>query len=359
VTVALLAAAAALALPTPPAAPAVPAPGVNGPARLRDVWPSARTFSFDAWMPGGVGFTPMLVVDPTTVVGVALAADLSFKRLVVRTGDAQLRVLQELRTAEVTDVAAVAVSGDQLFWLDLGSDGQDRRTTTVWRSGLRSGQPRLISTAVSDLMFLDSQYDLELAGGRLYWAAFVSGGRGEIRSVSVDGGPVTVRSFDRVYGLTTWPWATSPTGGGQAGDVDLLNLVTGEHRTVRGSGEQYLSCTPAWCRVTTLTNQKTDAEVTLEYPDGSHVVRFADPSLSPVNTDVALLDRFEVAESLGNPNTAIPTQKIWLHDLTNGRDILLDESTTAYIGSRDGFLWWSTGDNEATVWQFLDLRQLT
>ncbi len=354
----VLAVVAALVLPTTAPRPAV-GPRATGPARLSNVWPSARTFTIDASLPGGVGFEPMVVVDATTTVGVATSADHSIARLVVRIRDAPLRVLQVVRSSDVMTVAAVVVEGDQVFWLESGPDAEGRGTTSVWRSGLRDGRTRLLNTAVSDLAYFDSQYDLELVDGRLYWAAYVSHGRGEIWSISIDGGSLTVRSFGRLYGLTTWPWITSSAGDGNAGDVDMINLRTGEHRTVKGTADQYLNCTPAWCRVTTLVNQNTDIQVTLEHPDGTHVVGFAHHSLSPVNTDVALLDRFEVVESAAGSNPVDQTQLIWLHDLTNGRDVLLDQSATGQIGSRNGFLWWSTGDNEATVWHVLDLRQLT
>jgi hypothetical protein len=353
--VAVLAVAAALSLPSPvanvPSAAAAPA---AGPLRLHDVWPSARISTVDGQLAGGDTYQPVFVVDAQTSVGVATST-LGTGRLVVRTGSS-VRVLHTLGSAQV---AALLVAGDQAYWLESGPDAQGRGTTSVWRAGLRSGPTRRLSEAVSDLIFYDSQYDLELVQDRLYWVAFAGHGRSELRSISVDGGPITVRSLDQEYALTTWPWATTYAGGSTVGDIDMLNLVTGEHRTVKAAANQYLNCTPSWCRVTTLVNHNNDVTVTLEHPDGTHVVGFADHSLSPVNTDVALLDRFEVVESPASVNAANPTDKLWLHDLNTGRDILLDAAASGVIGSRAGTLWWSTGDNEATVWQILDLHQLS
>src|SRR5262249_28347531 len=142
-----------------------------------------------------------------------------------------------------------------------------------------------------------------IVDGRLYWAAYLPRGRGEIRSIPVGGGPVQVRTLDTLYGLTAWPWATSSVSG-RPGDVDLLNLVTGEHRTVRAQANQFLSCTPTWCRVTTHANDTTT--VGLRQTDGTNV---ADLRLAPANANVALLDRFEIVESKGDPVS------LWLHDL--------------------------------------------
>jgi hypothetical protein len=38
--------------------------------------------------------------------------------------------------------------------------------------------------------------------------------------------------------------------------------------------------------------------------------------------------------------------------------VLLEENAAGLVNTRGGFLWWSTGDNEATVWHVLDLRSL-
>ena len=352
----IVAVGAALAVPAPP--PSAPR-GSTGPTRLLDVWPSARPLTIDASLPGGLTFEPRLVLDTATTVGLTTTAGRSVTRLVVRGADGGLRVLQALPDSGQFTIAAVVVSGDSVFWLESGVDIQGRVTTTVWRAGLHSGTPQRLSTARSDPVSFDSQYDLELVDGRLYWAAYADRGHGEIRSIPVDGGSVQVRSLDRVYGLTVWPWVTSSVGGGVAGNVDMFSLVTGEHRTVPGRTNQYLNCTPTWCRVTTIAAQNTSLSVTWEHPDGTNVVALANHTLSPVNTNVALLNRFEVVESAAEAAAASPGHRILLHDLATGRDVFLGDSATGFIGSRDGFLWWSTGDNETTVWHVLDLHQLT
>jgi hypothetical protein len=354
----MLAVTAALALPTPTLRPGAGASSVAGPTRLIDRWPSASPFTVDGTLPGGLSFEPRLVVDADTIVGLAMTADAATLQLVVRFKDKPVRVLETMGVSDARTLVAVAVSKGQLYWLEFGPDSRGQATTYVWRASLFDPGVTLLSSAASVPAFFDSPYDLELVDGRLYWAAYLPQGRGQIRSVPVDGGPLQVRSFETLYGLTAWPWATS-SAAGAPGDVDLVNLVTGEHRTARASANQFLSCTPIWCRVTTPVNNNTDATVVLQHPDGSDVVGYADQSLAPANSDVALLDRFEVVESKGNPNLATPTVTLWMHDLRDGKNILLDDNVGGLVGSRDGFLWWSTGDNEATVWHVLDLRPLT
>lgn len=160
--------------------------------------------------------------------------------------------------------------------------------------------------------------------------------------------------------LTTWPWVrTAQVSQGDA--VRLLNLNTGESREITATPDETLACTPAWCRITTLVNQGRDLRYEIVDADESARRPLGDDTKTPLNVDVALLDRFEVLGSVGaDPDPIGPsvTQQLWLHDLTTGRDILLAGAATGSIGSRSGFLWWSTGNNEARVWNVVDLRQL-
>jgi len=65
-----------------------------------------------------------------------------------------------------------------------------------------------------------------------------------------------------------------------------------------------------------------------------------------------------VLASVASANAAGYAQRLWLHDLTTDRVVILDETANASVGSRGAYLWWSTGDNEALVWHVLDLREL-
>jgi hypothetical protein len=322
------------------------------------VWPGAKVSSIASTLRDGTSLHPMLAIDATTVVGIATSPDLATSTLVIRSGDGAIRVLHTLRGQQMSTVAAVAVAGDQVFWLELADDENGNRTTSLWRAGLTSGTARLLVTDTDDLLYYDSAYDLQVVDGKAVWAAAGAQGGGEIRSVPVDGGPVTVRKLDRLFALSAWPWVTS-SAGSKPGDVELLNLTSGERRNVTAGPSEILTCTPVWCRVTTLVNQGQSLRFELEHLDGSGRQKIGTSSMTPMNTDVALLDRFEVLASTTSSNAAGYAQQLWLRDLPTGRAVLAADGVTATVGSRGAFVWWSTGDNETVTWHFLDLRQLT
>jgi hypothetical protein len=118
---------------------------------------------------------------------------------------------------------------------------------------------------------------------------------------------------------------------------------------VAATDAQQLRCTPVWCRVTTAVAGGTLQTFAVEHPDGTASRRIGSGSLSPLDLDVALLDRFEL---LG-PTTSNRHQ-LWLVDLPSSRMVLLDESTMDTVAGRDNALWWLTGQ----TWHLLDLAQL-
>jgi hypothetical protein len=325
---------------------------------LADVWPRAKVVTISSTLTDGTAFQPFLAIDATTVVGIATSPDLATSRLVVRSGDGDVRVLRALQGTQGASLAAVAKDGDQLYWLELSEGADGVRMTTLWRAGLSAGPARSLAMDGGDLLYYDSAYDLQIAGGRAFWAAAGAEGGGEIHSVPVDGGTVTVRQLDRLYALSAWPWVTS-SAGARPGDVQLLNLTTGEKRTVPAGPSEILTCTPVWCRVTTLVNQGQSIRFEVQHSDGTARQKTGTGSMTPVNTDVALLDRFEAVSATAASGAAGYTQQLWLRDLKTSKTVLVDDKVTATIGSRGVFVWWSTGDNETVTWHLLDLRQLS
>jgi hypothetical protein len=355
----LLAVGVALALPAPQQAAA---PATAGPARFGEVWPSAKVVTIASQLPDGSAFQPLLLLDAATAVGIATSPDLATSRLVIRSGNGAIRTLRPLQGQQGSTVAALTAVADQLYWLELADGGDGKRTTTLWRAGLSGAASadapaKLLATDSSDLLYYDSAYDLQVVDGTIHWAAASAEGGGELRSVPITGGVVKVRKLDRLFALTAWPWVTS-SGGSKPGDVELLNLTSGERRTVPAGASEILTCTPVWCRVTTLVNQGQSLKFEVEHLDGRDRRAIGNTSLTPLNTDVALLDRFEVLASTSSSNASGYAQKLWLQDLKAGRAVLLDDSVTATVSSRGSFLWWSTGNNETVSWHILDLRQL-
>jgi hypothetical protein len=354
---ALATVAAALLMPSPrPAAPP-PSSAPAGPLRLAQVWPGVRPTVLPSTLRDSYSYQPMLVLDPTTSVGLGTSPDLSRMRLVI-CSDGGERDLRDVPNDQSMTFAGLAVSGQDLFWLETGTDAAGARHTSLWRAGLGSGPARRLSVGTSDVLYYDSAYDLAVVDGVAYWAATANGGGGELHSAPVTGGPERVRRLDRLYALTAWPWATT-SGNGQPGPVSLLNLVTGERRVVPASSAEILTCTPTWCRVTTLINGGKSLIVEIERLDGGSRRKTGDTALTPLNTDVAVLDRFEVLASAASANASGSAQRLWLYEMATGRTILLADAASDGLGARDGYLWWPTGDNEATVWHVLDLRRLT
>lgn len=354
IAVGLLAVGAALALPAPSPSPALNATPA-GPPRLADTWPSAKPISIVTAQPDGSSLQPLLVLDGPTVVGLASSADLTSSRLVIRSADGSIRPLRTWTGAQpVSTVAAIVAAAGTLYWLERAGDEGGNSLVTLWRTELAGGQPQQLAAEPTDLLYYNSRYDLQVVDGLIVWAVLSPQGGTEIHSLPIGGGAIAVRALERRYALSAWPWVTSSIGG-IPGDVELLNLSSGERRTVAAGLDELVDCTPVWCRVTTLINQRRALTFELERIDGSQRIK---TKLTPINNDIALLDRFEVLASVDDARPE-SGQSLWLLDLDTGRQVLLENNASASTGSRGPFLWWSTGDNETVVWHILDLRQLS
>jgi hypothetical protein len=349
----------AVAMPAPVPSPPPEVPAAAGPARLADAWPSATVTTFPGEMPGGYTFRPLLMVSGTLALGVATGPDFSTSQLVLRSTEDRIRVLRTYLGRDRPAVVGEAVAGRDLFWLETGAGPDGQRETVLWRAPVDDGDAVALARDASDVLYYDTTYDLQIVDGTVVWAsagvATGTGQSGEIRTVPVGGGPVSVRSLDRLYALTAWPWVTTPTSTAHA-SAELLNLTTGERRVAPAGPNEILSCSPAWCRVTTLLNRGQTITVDMQHFDGTARRRVGGPTLMPINSDVALVDRFEVLGSVGP--AAATSQQLWLHDLTTERLVLVAEAPSPTIGSRGTFLWWSTGDSEATTWHVVDLIDL-
>jgi len=346
---ALVAVGIALALPSPKAAAPLSEPE---PLHLAGVWPDATPFTIPGILPDGSSYQPYVVIDPNVSIGLVTAADADTTRLVVRAGTL-VRPLRTMATARGEALAAVTVVDRQVYWAETALvDSGDG--TTIWRADLTgSGVRRLVADA-GQIYYRDSAHDIAVADGSVSWAVEAAGGeRSEIRTVSVQGGHVRVRPLDRPFGLTTWPWATTSTSG-EPGEAYLLNLSTGEQRVAPAGPEEFLACSPTWCRVTTLIDDGQDIAYAIRRWDGSDERALAD---TPMNVDAALLDRFDLLGSTADDGPR-RYQRLSLYDIANNRTVLVAEATTGTVGARGGYLWWSTGDNETLQWRVLDLRQL-
>lgn len=346
-----LAAGAALLLPStrPPAAK--PPPG-RAPATV--AWPKADRADIPGNLPDGPIFTPALFVDARTAAGTAPSPDARTLRLLIRHGDGTLRELRRLPLDRNPEFGAVTAHGDDLVWTESAGRGRPR----LWTANLRDRAPaRLLTADTGDALFYGSQYDLVVFGGRVYWAA-ANGPDTEIRSVALTGGPVRVRAEPGTWALSGWPWLVDGADG--TGTRTLRNLATGRDTEVRAGGGELTTCGPLWCRVMVLSTGHSGGgtglvRIDLMHPDGSGRRRIAGSAAGAAVTDVAELNRFEIL-SEARPNADLTgTEGLLVYDIATGRTVDVSAAASAAF-SRGGVLWWSTGDQDTTVWHTIDLR---
>jgi hypothetical protein len=110
-----------------------------------------------------------------------------------------------------------------------------------------------------------------------------------------------------------------------------------------------MACSPAWCRALIVGTTAASTIIELVKPDGSQRRRTASGSVAASTVDIALLDRYEIYSYSGG--------KLVLFDLETGKPAVIGRGVTQ-VSSRGPMLWWTTGDNEATAWHVLDLREL-
>ena len=323
------------------------------PPAAETVWPHARRADVPGVLPGDVTYSPAYFLDERVSVGTAREAGGGEVRLVVRAADGAVRVLRALPTAGAPRFAGVTRAGDVLVWAEsvTGRDGSVR--TALWRADLSGGAPRKITDDSGDATFLGSDYDIAVDSGRLYWTARAPGREAatEIRSVSVDGGPVEVRTEPGLWTLSGWPWLTSA---GSSGRARLRNLDAASVVDVDAAGDMLDRCGPTWCRVYVLSGGAVRSE--LMRPDGSERLRVADDGATATVVDVAVLDRFEVlSEDSTTLGAAIGGRRVLVYDLTTRRSVSVAEAATS-ASYRAGVLWWSTGAAGRVTWHTIDLR---
>ncbi|GLY02603.1 MULTISPECIES: hypothetical protein [Actinoplanes] len=339
---ALLAAGALLAGTVPDREPA---PVAAGDERLTaaQAWPSASR----ADLPD-LGIEPLLFLDATTAVGTV--SDRDALRLVI-VADGRQRELRRLPAGGDARFDTVTASGEDLLWTESTGD----RPTEIWTARAHADEsPRMITADTGNVLFYGTQYDLVVADGRVHWTAGEGSGSTQIRSVALTGGAVQVRTEAGQWALTAWPWLTDDAAGGQTGAITMRNLETGSRVAVPVAASEWSMCSPSWCRVMVM-DSSGPVRIDAMRPDGSDRRRVAGPQAQAAVTDVAVLDRFEILSEPGPNADLTGVAGLIVHDLDTGRTVALSAAADL-AATRDGMLWWSTGDQETAIWHTLDLR---
>lgn len=355
----LIAAGAATTLMVLPS-PRTPTPTTpaGAPASLTRVWPTARTVDFPAVLPDGRTFEPSLVLDQHTVVGMITEAAGEATSLVAlpTAGPTRPRVLQVFDNRSGGYVDAITETAGQIYWMSGTLDSTGHRRTTLRRADRAGGAARALTTDTGELAFYGSQYDLQVAGGRVYWTTTGTGNppTSELRSVSIDGGPVTIRSLDGTFELIAWPWLASVTLPEQP--TVLVNAITGQRYSIVPKPGEQLTCGLTWCRAVTDGSDSGSLVITVRGRDGSAATRVNADGEDAITVDVAVLDRFELLAAPLAVQQASTSHKLAIYDLKTHQHISV--AVTTGLGTHGSWLWWSTGDDETRTWHLLNLASL-
>lgn len=123
---------------------------------------------------------------------------------------------------------------------------------------------------------------------------------------------------------------------------------------IRVPGGEISDCEADWCRVMVLTAKGDLLRIDLMRPDGSDRRQVAGPGARAAVGDVAVLGRFEIFSEPDEYSDLTGTAALVVYDIATARTVLVT-AQAGDVGTHDGLLWWSTGQNDLT-WHTLDLR---
>ena len=318
---------------------------------LSAAWPRAQRADLPGNLRDGPIYHPGVFLDARTSVGTAPSPDGSAERLLVRNADETVRELRRRPQSGNPEFGAFAVSGEDLVW----TESADGSPMEIWTARTSGGPARRLTADTGNAVFFGSQWDLVLAEGRVHWAAAAPEGRPvtEIRSVALTGGKVAVREEPGTWALTAWPWLTNG-GGDQSGTSVLRNMTANRDTPVQTSGPELITCSAAWCRVLVMNGDGL-ARIDLMHPDGSARRRVAGSAAGAAVPDVAILDRFELLSETGPDSDLTGTAGLLIYDLETDRTVDVSPAVDG-VFSRNGVVWWATGDQDSLIWHTLDLR---
>ncbi|WP_422771374.1 hypothetical protein ACN28C_32930 [Plantactinospora sp. WMMC1484] len=350
--VAVAAAGVLLWRPPPPEA----GPAASLPPHAAEVWPNAQRASINASLPDGTVYHPTLFLDATASIGMAPEPGGAHLRLLYRAPGGQLRELRRLPNVDEPEFAAVAVEKGTVVWAESTIDASGRAHTELWSADLAGDRPvRRLTADTGQFLYLGSEYDLAIADGWLHWAAASpdQGTDTELRAVSLDGGPVTVKAQPGDWELSRWPYLISI---GSGGPIRLHNVVERQTTQVAANPDEVVTCSPSWCRLLVVPLQGQPQSLLIRPDGGDRQVVPPDTALPSV-VDVAALDRFEVLTEGNADNPEQSSRVLYLYDITQRRTVEIARGVGT-VQSRGGYLWWSTGVGKETVWHTLDMRSI-
>jgi hypothetical protein len=321
-------------------------------------WAGRAPVRQPAKLTDGTRYTPLLYLDANTSVGTAPTGAGEQIRVLLRTATS-VRELHRVAATGYPQFDGFTTDGDTLVWAEsLTSPHSPVRTSIWWVNWRRPGPARLVTSDTGDAVFFQSQYDLVLNRGRVWWVAVQAGRTAmtQVRSVPVTGGRVSMTRQAGSFALTAYPWLVTVSTS-QSTPIELVNLATRHRIRVATGPTESARCSPTWCRVVVL-GAGGPQHIDIERPDGTQRRRIAGGNASAVVSDVALLDRYEVITIDGPTPSAVGApsggQLLTVYDLSTGRSTLV-AAGVAQVGAHGAMLWWSTGSATAPTWSAIDL----
>jgi hypothetical protein len=328
--------------------PSEPAPAGQEPT-LASAYPDAKPARVKQFAADGALFTPLYFIDAERYLGTAINPEGEIRLLLTEGG--QERELRRISRDLVPDYAGFAVRGERLVWLELSYTTDNRGLTELWTIDTLTAQPRLLTADTGYVTLHDRADDVVIHDDSVSWTASapVDTPVTEIRTIALTGGKVGVQTRDGSWAFAGYPWLTSMSAAPD-GPVLLVNLATAEQIPVTVQPNELVVCNPGWCRAVVIgvTENSTVIEV-FRPTDPQQRIRSASGSVASSIVDVAPLGRYELYSRKDG--------RLTLFDIERSSSVAL-ASNFGQVASRGPVIWWSTGDNETSQWQVLDLRTL-
>ncbi|MEV0382787.1 hypothetical protein [Nonomuraea sp. NPDC050643] len=210
---------------------------------MERLWPKA-IFTMPARNSGGLRYLPIRAISPTTLLLVALGPVKEPDRLeAYDSATGRARVIATAQGTAASVFSSAATDGSTVAWYAFGKKGATR-VLEIWTVPLAGGQARLLTTLTGTRGQIGQ---LAVDGDRVVWSER-SGGVWHLPLAG--GAPRRLPGGDGLH-LNSWPYAGDAPGGADTGDgnqskvVDLLRGTVIEVKVRKGT--KGLRCGPAWC----------------------------------------------------------------------------------------------------------------
>ncbi|MEV5412301.1 hypothetical protein AB0K60_26135 [Thermopolyspora sp. NPDC052614] len=227
-----------------PAAPPV-APQRFDPAA--EVWPEA-VFRIPAKSRDGLEYRPLMALSATEVLLAAESAHGESDRLEVYDSSTESIWMLTSLPGMFTKSSAQGWDADSrnIVWYTTYVDAEGTPLTRFWLLSRKGGRPSMVFFLHGE--DADKVAKLAVAEDRIAWSLSTGG----VFTAPLEGSKRATRipGSEGLF-LQQWPWASdkpdnyaNDPGGNQS---LLVNLATGERRSVRAGDAQRLRCGPNWC----------------------------------------------------------------------------------------------------------------